>query len=106
MCQGHISALIITCFLVKALNLIKLGYKSNIKLISKGSGTIIYFERETGTLWCRSTKVILRILLGPRWQQIGWELHKLPPRTKLELQTNYRKIILNKQLKTSWREAL
>ena len=33
------------------------------------------------------------------------KLHKPPPQTKLELQLNYRKIILNKQMNTGWREA-
>lgn len=38
--------------------------------------------------------------------QIRWKLHLHLPRTTLELQPKYRKIILNSQLETSWRETL
>lgn len=37
----------------------------------------------------------------PRWQQSGWKFHSPPPRTKLELQLNYRASNPNHQLKTS-----
>ena len=41
-----------------------------------------------------------------RWWRRNWKLYQPPPRTKLEIQLNPRKIILNNQLNTSWREAL
>ena len=42
----------------------------------------------------------------PRWRRSKWKLHLRSPRTNMELQLNYRKIILNNQLNISWREAL
>ena len=42
----------------------------------------------------------------PRWWKSKWKVHQPPPRTKLELQLNYRRIILNNRLNTGWREAL
>lgn len=55
MCQAYTLAWITKSFLVKALNFITLGYKSNIKSTGKGSGTVTCFEREAGTLRCRAS---------------------------------------------------
>ena len=39
------------------------------------------------------------------WQS-RWKLYQPLPRMKLELQINYRTIILNNQVKTSWKKVL
>ena len=56
---------------------------------------------------CSLIKLILKSYQeDPRWQENRWKLYSLSPRTKLELQLNYRTIILYNQLKTKLRRSL
>ena len=60
--------------------------KQNYKLNNKNVNTTIRSDKR-----------------DPRWWQTRWKLHS-PPRSKLELQPNYRTINLHIPLNTSWTE--